>query len=40
MMSNYLLDQDFLRELDLTRDKDTYAKIILLTKDEDSVYEV
>lgn len=39
-MKNPLLDQDFLRELDLKRNKSTYAKIILLTWDENPVYEI
>ena len=40
MMSNYLLDQDFLRTIDLAKNKNTYAKIILLTNEENPVYEI
>ena len=39
-MRNPLLDQEFLRKLDLTKDKKSYAKIILLTFDENPVYEI
>lgn len=35
-----LLDQDFLRRLSLEKDKEIYAKIILLTYDELPVYEI
>lgn len=39
-MRNPLLDLEFLRKLDLMRNKATYAKIILLTWDENPVYEI
>jgi hypothetical protein len=39
-MRNPLLDLEFLRNLDLMRNKATYAKIILLTWNEDPVYEI
>lgn len=39
-MKNFLMDLEFLRKLDLERNKTTYAKIILLTKDELPVYEI
>ena len=39
-MRNPLLDQEFLRKLDLTKNKATYAKIILLTWDEEPVEEI
>lgn len=39
-MRNPLLDLDFLRRLDLTKDKATYAKIILLTWNEEPVEEI
>ena len=39
-MRNFLLDEEFLRQLDLVRDKTTYAKIILLTWDEQPVEEI
>lgn len=39
-MRNPLTDLDFLRKLDLKRNKATYAKIILLTNDELPVYEI
>ena len=39
MTSNYLLDKDFLKALDLQKDKTTYAKITLLTFDEEPMYE-
>lgn len=39
-MSNYLLDTDFLANLDRQRNKTTYAKIILLTWEEEPVYEI
>lgn len=39
-MRNPLLDLEFLRKLDLIRNKATYAKIILLTWDENPVYEI
>ena len=39
-MRNPLLDQTFLRKLDLTKNKTTYAKIILLTFDEEPIEEI
>ena len=39
-MRNPLLDVDFLRKLDLTRNKTNYAKIILLTFNVVPVYEI
>ncbi len=39
-MKNPLLDLDFLRRLDLTKNKATYAKIILLTNTEEPVEEI
>ena len=39
-MRNPLLDLEFLRKLDLMRNKATYAKIILLTWDENPIYEI
>jgi hypothetical protein len=39
-MKNFLMDLEFLRKLDLEKDKVTYAKIILLTNDELPVYEI
>lgn len=39
MISNYLLDKDFLKALDQQKDKTTYAKITLLTFNEEPVYE-
>lgn len=39
MTSNYLLDKDFLKALDQQKDKTTYAKITLLTFNEEPVYE-
>lgn len=39
MTSNYLLDKDFLKALDLQKDKTTYAKITLLTFNEEPIYE-
>lgn len=39
-MINPLLDLEFLRKLDLMKNKATYAKIILLTWDENPVYEI
>lgn len=39
-MRNPLLDLEFLRKLDLMRNKATYAKIILLTWNENPVYEI
>ena len=39
-MRNPLLDLEFLRKLDLMRNKATYAKIIILTWDENPVYEI
>ena len=39
-MKNFLTDLEFLRKLDLERNKATYAKIILLTNDELPVYEI
>ena len=39
-MRNPLLDLEFLRKLDLMRNKAVYAKIILLTWDENPVYEI
>ena len=39
-MKNFLMDLEFLRKLDLERNKATYAKIILLTNDELPVYEI
>lgn len=39
-MRNPLNDLDFLRKLDLERNKATYAKIILLTNDELPMYEI
>ena len=39
-MRNPLLDLEFLCKLDLMRNKATYAKIILLTWDENPVYEI
>ena len=39
-MKNPLGDQEFLRKLDLQRNKATYAKIILLTFDEEPVEEI
>ena len=38
--SNPLLDADFLRELDEHREKEVWAKIIALTKDEEPVEEI
>ena len=38
-MSNPLLDLNFLKKLDLQNKKATYAKITLLTSDEEPVYE-
>lgn len=39
-MKNPLLDQTFLRKLDLEKNKITYAKIILLTFNEDPIEEI
>lgn len=39
MINNYLLDKDFLKALDRERNKTTYAKITLLTFNEDPIYE-
>ena len=39
-MKNPLLDQNFLRRLDLEKDKEIYAKIILLTYEELPVQEI
>ena len=39
-MKNALLDQNFLRKLDLQKNKVVYAKIILLTFNEEPVYEI
>jgi hypothetical protein len=39
-MRNALLDQNFLRKLDLQKNKVVYAKIILLTFNEEPVYEI
>ena len=39
-MKNFLMDLEFLRKLDLERNKATYAKIILLTWDEEPVEEI
>ena len=40
MNNNYLLDIDFLRQLDQNENKEIYGKIILLTQDELPVYEI
>lgn len=40
MKKNYLLDQEFLHKLDLEKNKTTYAKIILLTFNEDPISEI
>jgi hypothetical protein len=39
-VKNPLTDLDFLYKLDLEKDKETYAKIILLTQDEEPVEEI
>lgn len=39
-MDNFLLDKDFLAQLDQQRMKTTYARIILLTWEEEPVYEI
>ena len=40
MLSNYLLDKTFLKQLDATKNKSIYAKITLLTLNEEPVSEI
>ena len=38
--NNYLLDKDFLKKLDDQREREIYAKVILLTFDEHPIQEI
>ena len=39
-MKNYLLDKDFLRELDQNREREVFAKIVSLDYDENPIEEI